>query len=65
MTRLGVSSHLVGLFHIAEVAPGSPAVTEVNGTTDEVAWLPITTLTDALSPAAADALRLISGYQRS
>ncbi|MFI9553069.1 NUDIX hydrolase [Nonomuraea endophytica] len=71
VTRLGVSWHLVGLFYAAEVAPGSPAVTEVNGTTDEVAWLPIATLTSpdapdpgnasgtALSPAAADALRLL------
>ncbi|MFD9939190.1 NUDIX hydrolase [Nonomuraea sp. NPDC059023] len=69
VTRLGVSWHLTGLFYAAEVAPGSPAVTEADGTTDAVTWLPIADLGDAsgpaLSPAAADALRLLGeGYQR-
>ncbi|MFI6299735.1 NUDIX hydrolase [Nonomuraea sp. NPDC050790] len=64
VTRLGVSWHLVGLFYRAEVASGPAAVTEVNGTTDAVSWLPIADLGDTLSPAATDALHLLAGHQR-
>ncbi|WP_406197111.1 NUDIX domain-containing protein [Kitasatospora sp. NBC_01560] len=58
--RHGVQWHLVGLFYRVDLKPGPPVVTEVDGSTDEVRWLPLAGLTESeLSPAAADALRLI------
>ncbi|GAA5002887.1 hypothetical protein GCM10023317_36200 [Actinopolymorpha pittospori] len=56
--RLGVSWHLVALFYVATLRDaGVPFVSEVDGTTAEVAWLPLAMLDDAtLSPAALDGL---------
>ena len=56
--RPGVSWHLVALFYVVTLQDtGAPFVREVDGTTAEVAWLPLATLNDAtLSPAALDGL---------
>ncbi|MFE6779479.1 NUDIX hydrolase [Streptomyces sp. NPDC057702] len=58
--RLGVRWHLVGLFYAVTLAPGPLRVTEVDGATAAVAWLPLSDLDPAsLSPAARDALPLL------
>jgi ADP-ribose pyrophosphatase YjhB (NUDIX family) len=58
--RLGVDWHLVGLFHLARLAPGPLAVGEEDGSTSAVGWAPIASLAElSLSPAAADALRML------
>jgi hypothetical protein len=52
-----VDWHLVALFYAVDFAAGSPAVTEVDGSTDAVAWVPLPGLRESvLSPAAVDAL---------
>ncbi|MFJ7066500.1 NUDIX hydrolase [Streptomyces sp. NPDC101115] len=60
--RLGAHWQLTGLFYKVELeAAGAAAVAEVNGATDAVRWLPVADLdARALSPAAADALRLLA-----
>lgn len=59
--RNGVSWSLTALFYRVALKGGAPAVTEVDGSTDAVAWIPLTDLRDGttLSPAAADALRIL------
>lgn len=58
--RLGVSWHLVGLFYLVSLAPGRLTVTERDGSTSEVRWIPVSELSEPrLSPAAADALRML------
>ncbi|MGV9268565.1 NUDIX domain-containing protein [Kitasatospora sp. NPDC003701] len=58
--RLGVHWHLVGLFYRVELKPGALAVTEVDGSTDGVRWMPLAGLTGSmLSPAAVDGLGLL------
>jgi ADP-ribose pyrophosphatase YjhB (NUDIX family) len=59
--RHGVSWHLVGLFYLARLAPGPLRVIEQNGSTSAARWIPLSDLSDPmLSPAAADALRMIA-----
>jgi 8-oxo-dGTP pyrophosphatase MutT (NUDIX family) len=57
-SRLGVHWRLVALFYtVALEDAGAPSVAEIDGTTAEAAWLPLSTLNDAmLSPAALDGL---------
>ena len=58
--RLGITWHLVGLFYLVRLAPGPLTVTEQDGSTSAVRWMRPAELTEsALSPAAADALRMI------
>ncbi|MFI1680680.1 NUDIX hydrolase [Streptomyces sp. NPDC020607] len=58
--RLGVSWHLVGLFYVVELAPGSVRAEEADGSTSDVAWLPLSGLDESvLSPAAVDGLGMI------
>ncbi|MEU5772861.1 NUDIX domain-containing protein [Streptomyces venezuelae] len=58
--RFGVSWHLVGLFYVVELAPGSVGVVESDGSTSDVAWMPLAGLDESvLSPAAADGLRMV------
>jgi 8-oxo-dGTP pyrophosphatase MutT (NUDIX family) len=58
--RSGVDWQLTGLFYSVTLAPGTATVTEVDGSTDRAAWLPLAGLREAkLSPAAADGLRLL------
>ncbi|MFD4997025.1 NUDIX hydrolase [Streptomyces buecherae] len=59
--RLGVHWHLVGLFYVATLAPGPLRITEQDGSTGAVRWLPRSGLTPAtLSPAARDGLALLT-----
>lgn len=59
--RHGVSWHVVALFYAVELKTREPEVAEVDGSTDAAAWLPLPDLRDpALSPPAADALRLLT-----
>ncbi|MDV5147375.1 NUDIX domain-containing protein [Streptomyces sp. SBC-4] len=59
-TRNGVTWHLVALFYAVELRPGDPlTVTESDGSTEAVAWRPLTGPVEELSPAAADALSLV------
>ncbi|WP_329540548.1 NUDIX hydrolase [Streptomyces sp. NBC_01358] len=59
--RNGVSWSLTALFYVVTLKDGAPAVAETDGSTDAVAWVPLTELRDdaVLSPAAADALRIL------
>ncbi|WAM00535.1 NUDIX domain-containing protein [Streptomyces sp. Je 1-369] len=58
--RLGVSWHLVGLFYVVELAPGAIRAEEADGSTSDVAWLPLSGLDESvLSPAAVDGLGMI------
>ncbi|UKY54787.1 NUDIX hydrolase [Streptomyces inhibens] len=60
--RNGVNWHLVALFYAVELGPGPLVVTETGGSTRTAAWRPLTGLPTAeLSPAAIDALGMISG----
>ncbi|MGW2182219.1 NUDIX domain-containing protein [Streptomyces sp. NPDC001732] len=62
--RLGRHWHLVGLFYRVELAPGTLAVTEAEGSTSAVAWLPVADLTRSqLSPAAIDGLDMIEAQE--
>ncbi|WEV24908.1 NUDIX domain-containing protein [Streptomyces sp. 71268] len=59
--RLGVRWHLVGLFYVVTLAPGPLRVTERDGATGAVRWLPRSGLAPAtLSPAARDGLALLA-----
>ncbi|MFD0367853.1 NUDIX hydrolase [Streptomyces sp. NPDC059071] len=60
--RGGVRWQLTGLFYAVELrTAGAPTVAEADGATDAVRWLPLAELDPAtLSPAAADALRLLA-----
>ncbi|MFD0153008.1 NUDIX hydrolase [Streptomyces sp. NPDC055721] len=59
--RNGVSWSLTALFYVVALKGGAPAVSEIDGSTDAVAWIPLADLQDhtMLSPAAADALRIL------
>ncbi|WP_331738082.1 NUDIX domain-containing protein [Streptomyces sp. NBC_01276] len=59
--RNGVSWSLTALFYAVALKGGTPTVTEIDGSTDAVAWMPLADLQDdtVLSPAAADALRML------
>ncbi|MFJ6431017.1 NUDIX hydrolase [Streptomyces sp. NPDC091416] len=59
--RNGVSWSLTALFYVVTLRGGAPEVTETDGSTDEVAWIPLAGLRDGglLSPAAADALGIL------
>ncbi|MEV7054216.1 NUDIX domain-containing protein [Streptomyces microflavus] len=59
--RNGVSWSLTALFYAVALKDGASEVTEVNGSTDAVMWIPLADLQDdtTLSPAAADALRML------
>lgn len=63
--RNGVSWSLTALFYVVTLRGGAPAVTETDGSTDAVAWVPLAELRDGavLSPAAADALRILEGTE--
>ncbi|MFD5324649.1 NUDIX hydrolase [Streptomyces sp. NPDC127092] len=60
--RGGVRWQLTGLFYAVEPkTAGAATVAEADGSTDAVRWLPLAELDPAtLSPAAADALRLLA-----
>ncbi|MCM2392245.1 NUDIX hydrolase [Streptomyces albipurpureus] len=58
--RLGIAWQLVALFYAVDIHEGELGVTEIDGTTSEVAWLEPTALDGAaLSPAAVDGVRLL------
>ncbi|MBT2457986.1 NUDIX hydrolase [Streptomyces sp. ISL-86] len=58
--RHGVSWNLTALFFAVDLRGGTPAVVEIDGSTDAAGWIPLADLQDAmLSPAAADALRML------
>lgn len=58
--RNGASWSLTALFYAVSLTSGEPTVTEVDGSTEAAAWVPLDDLKDgtALSPAAADAFRM-------
>ncbi|MFJ8772226.1 NUDIX hydrolase [Streptomyces microflavus] len=59
--RNGVSWSLTALFYAVALKDGASEVTEVDGSTDAVMWIPLADLQGdtMLSPAAADALRML------
>ncbi|CAM5301970.1 NUDIX hydrolase [Streptomyces griseomycini] len=59
--RNGVSWSLTALFYAAALEGGVPTMIEIDGSTEAVAWIPLTDLQDdsVLSPAAVDALRML------
>ncbi|MFI1104596.1 NUDIX hydrolase [Streptomyces melanogenes] len=58
--RGGITWHLTALFYQVEARGAAPLVLEEDGSTEAVAWMPLSGLTqDVLSPAAADAVRLV------
>jgi 8-oxo-dGTP pyrophosphatase MutT (NUDIX family) len=60
--RSGVSWHLVALFYLVDLKPGQLMVTEVDGSSCAVAWMPLSALKhSALSPATIDGLAMIGG----
>ncbi|MFF3016907.1 NUDIX hydrolase [Streptomyces sp. NPDC057939] len=62
--RNGVSWSLTALFHLVTLGGGAPTVTEIDGSTDAAVWIPLADLRDeTLSPAAADALRMLGRAQ--
>ncbi|MEV6796694.1 NUDIX domain-containing protein [Streptomyces sp. NPDC051320] len=64
--RLGVSWHLVGLFYLVDLKPGSLVVTKANESTCAVTWMPMSSLDDSvLSPAAIDGLGMINARNRT
>ncbi|MGP3971826.1 NUDIX hydrolase [Streptomyces sp. 6N223] len=63
--RRGVSWSLTALFHAVSLKAGVPAVAEIDGSTDAAVWTPMAGLRDSvLSPAAADALRMLESMRR-
>ncbi len=56
-----MSWSLTVLFYVVALKGGAPAVSEIDGSTDAVAWIPLADLQHdtMLSPAAADALRIL------
>ncbi|MET7286954.1 NUDIX domain-containing protein [Streptomyces sp. NPDC005573] len=58
--RDGIDWSLTALFYAVELKAGALAVTEVEGSTDAVAWIPLADLSESmLSPAACDALTYV------
>ncbi|MEW1747591.1 NUDIX hydrolase [Streptomyces angustmyceticus] len=63
--RHGVNWNLTALFYAVSLTAGTPAVAETDGSTDAATWIPTTDLQDSmLSPAAADALRMLESDDR-
>ncbi|MFJ5552592.1 NUDIX hydrolase [Streptomyces sp. NPDC093225] len=55
--RLGVTWHLVALFYRAGLVPGPLRITETDGSTADLAWLPLADLDpSALTPPTRDAV---------
>jgi len=65
--RNGVSWSLTALFYAVALQGGAPTVTETDGSTEAAVWVPLADLQDdtVLSPAAADALRMLSRVKAS
>ncbi|MFI7238603.1 NUDIX hydrolase [Streptomyces cyaneofuscatus] len=64
--RNGVDWNLTGLFYAVDLQVGAPVVGETDGSTDAAVWTPLADLRDSLlSPAAADALRMLEAKVRS
>ncbi|MFC4035274.1 NUDIX domain-containing protein [Streptomyces polygonati] len=60
--RPGVEWNLTALFYAVDLSSGPPLVAEVDGSTNAAEWVPLADLRDTmLSPAAADARRLLAG----
>ncbi|MER6768230.1 NUDIX domain-containing protein [Streptomyces bacillaris] len=59
--RNGVDWSLTALFYAVALGEGEPTVTEVDGSTEAALWVPLADVQDdtVLSPAAADALRML------
>ncbi|PKV82974.1 NUDIX domain-containing protein [Streptomyces sp. TLI_146] len=59
--RSGVSWSLTALFYAVALKAGVPTVSEVAGSTEAAAWIPLADVQDdtVLSPAAADAVRML------
>jgi 8-oxo-dGTP pyrophosphatase MutT (NUDIX family) len=59
--RNSVSWSLTALFYAASLKGGTPTVTEVDGSTEAAVWVPLADVQDdtVLSPAAADAMRML------
>ncbi|OSC69809.1 NUDIX hydrolase [Streptomyces sp. BF-3] len=59
--RGGVSWSLTALFYAVTLGKGAPTVTEVDGSTEAAVWVPLADVQGEapLSPAAADALRML------
>ncbi|MFJ3876797.1 NUDIX hydrolase [Streptomyces sp. NPDC090077] len=59
--RLGVNWSLTALFYAVDLEAGAPEVVEADGSTDAARWIPLAELRESvLSPAAADALRMLA-----
>lgn len=59
--RHGIDWNLTALFYAVDLKAGVPVVGETDGSTDAAVWIPLADLDDSLlSPAAADALRLLT-----
>ncbi|MET9093012.1 NUDIX domain-containing protein [Streptomyces cyaneofuscatus] len=59
--RRGIDWNLTALFYAVDLKAGAPVVGETDGSTDAAVWIPRADLDDSLlSPAAADALRLLA-----
>ncbi|MFJ9529461.1 NUDIX domain-containing protein [Streptomyces sp. SID5594] len=59
--RHGIDWNLTALFYAVDLKAGAPVVVETDGSTDAAVWIPLADLDDSLlSPAAADALRLLA-----
>ncbi|WP_229859531.1 NUDIX hydrolase [Streptomyces poonensis] len=65
--RHGVSGSLTALFYAVALKGGAPTVTETDGSTEAAVWVSLADLQDdtVLSPAAADALRLLDRAKAS
>ncbi|MGW5116395.1 NUDIX domain-containing protein [Streptomyces noursei] len=64
--RGGVNWSVTALFYAVDLKPGTPAVVEIDGSTDAVVWTPLADLRDSvLSPAASDALRMLQARGQS
>lgn len=60
VSRQGIDWHVTALFYLVEVGETRPAVTEIEGSADAVAWMPLDELAEvSLSPAARDAVMMV------
>jgi 8-oxo-dGTP pyrophosphatase MutT (NUDIX family) len=59
--RNGIRWSLTAVFYAAFLKGGAPTVTEVDGSTEAAAWVPLADLRDTavLSPPAADAMHML------
>ncbi|GGZ29489.1 hypothetical protein GCM10010365_57290 [Streptomyces poonensis] len=62
-----MSGSLTALFYAVALKGGAPTVTETDGSTEAAVWVSLADLQDdtVLSPAAADALRLLDRAKAS